>query len=102
MKTEDRHSVWFCSSCNGMADNALELELYCLLSILDGLDFMFGKKHWNRGAIKYLDTLMEGMVDYQRLEDLKFEDICWNWSCCRFTWQSRRVSEIASRTEQGG
>ena len=22
MKTEDRHSVWFCSSCNGMADNA--------------------------------------------------------------------------------
>ena len=23
MKTEDRHSVWFCSSCNGMADNAL-------------------------------------------------------------------------------
>ena len=20
MKTEDRHSVWFCSSCNGMAD----------------------------------------------------------------------------------
>ena len=23
IKTEDRHSVWFCSSCNGMADNAL-------------------------------------------------------------------------------
>ena len=22
MMTEDRHSVWFCSSCNGMADNA--------------------------------------------------------------------------------
>ena len=22
MKTEDRHSVWFLSSCNGMADNA--------------------------------------------------------------------------------
>ena len=22
MKTEDRHSVWFCSSCNGIADNA--------------------------------------------------------------------------------
>ena len=21
MKTEDRHSVWFCSSCNGTADN---------------------------------------------------------------------------------
>ena len=63
---------------------------------------MFGEKHWNRGAIKYLDTLMKGMVDYQRLGDLQFEEICWNWSCCRFTWQSRRVSEIASSTEQGG
>ena len=62
---------------------------------------MFEDKHWNMGANKYLDTLMEGMVDYQRLGDLKFEEICWNWSCCRFTWQSRRVSEIASRTEQG-
>ena len=54
------------------------------------------------GAIKYLDTLMEGMVDYQRLGDFQFEGIWWNWICCRFTWQSRRVSEIASRTEQGG
>ena len=27
-----------------MADNA------SLLSILDGLDFMFGDKYWNRGA----------------------------------------------------
>ena len=63
---------------------------------------MFGEKHWNRGAIKHLDTLMEGMVDYQRLGDLQFEEISWNCSCCRFTWQSRRVSEIASRTEQGG
>ena len=63
---------------------------------------MFGEKHWNSGAIIYLDTLTEGMVDYQRLGDLKFEEICWNWSCCRFTWQSRRLSEITSRTEQGG
>ena len=62
---------------------------------------MFGEKHRNRGAIKYL-YLMEGIVDYQRPGDLKFEEICWNWSCCRFTWQSRRVSEKASRTEQGG
>ena len=62
---------------------------------------MFGEKHWNRGVIKYLDTLMEGMVDYRRLGDLKFEEICWNWSFCRFTCQSR-VSEIASRTVQGG
>ena len=47
---------------------------------------------------------MEGMVDYLRLEDfgdvvnlcktlgdlrdlgdLQFEEICWNWNCCRFT-----------------
>ena len=62
---------------------------------------MFREKHWNRGAIKYLDTLMEGMVDYQRLGDLQFEEIYWNWSCCRFTWQSQRIY-IASRTEQGG
>ena len=48
-----------------MADNA------SLLSILDGLDFMFGEKHWNRGAVKCLDTLMEGMVDYRRLGDLR-------------------------------
>ena len=75
---------------------------HCLLSFLDGLDFMFGEKHWNRGAIKYLGTLMEGMVDYQRPGDLQFEEICWNWSCCHFTWQSRRVSKRASRTEQGG
>ena len=37
---------------------------------------MFGEKRWNRGAIKCLDTLMEGMVDCQRLGDLKFEEIC--------------------------
>ena len=30
---------------------------YCLLGILDGLDFMFGEKHWNRGAIECLDFL---------------------------------------------
>ena len=30
---------------------------------------MFGEKHWNRGDIKCLDTLMEDMVDYRRLGD---------------------------------
>ena len=43
---------------------------HCLLSILDGLGSMFGEKRWNRGAIKCLDTLMEGMVDCRRLGDL--------------------------------
>ena len=45
---------------------------------------MFGEKHWNRGAIKYLDTLMEGMVDYRRLGDLHFEVICRNWNYYHF------------------
>ena len=36
---------------------------HCLLSILDGLYFMLGEKHWNRGAIKCLDILTEGMGD---------------------------------------
>ena len=45
---------------------------------------MFGEKHWNRGAVKRLDILMEGMVDYRRLGDLHFEVICWNWNCCHF------------------
>ena len=59
-----------------MADNA------SLLTILDGLVFMFGEKHWNRGAIKCLDTSIEGMVDYRRLGDLQFEVIGWNWNYC--------------------
>ena len=45
---------------------------------------MFEEKHWNRGAVKCLDTLMEGMVDYRRPGDLHFEVICWNWNYCRF------------------
>ena len=30
---------------------------------------MFEEKHWNREAVKCLDTLMEEMVDYRRFED---------------------------------
>ena len=51
---------------------------HCLLSILDGLDYMFGEKHWNGGV-----SAGTGIIVV-------------------FTWQSRRVSEIASRTEQRG
>ena len=58
MKTEDRHSVWFCTGATEWL-----ITHHCLLSILDGLDFMFKEKYWNRGAIKCLDILMEGMVD---------------------------------------
>ena len=25
--------------------------------------------------------------DLRVLEDLQFEEICWNLTCCRFTWQ---------------
>ena len=62
MKAEDRHSAWFCSKCNGTADNASLFVEY-----LDGLDFIFGEKHWNRRAIKCLNILMEEMVDCRRL-----------------------------------
>ena len=31
---------------------------------------MFGEKDWNRRAVKYLDTSMEGMVYYQDWEIL--------------------------------
>ena len=51
--------------------NRAKLHLSCFQSllveyfgILDGLDFMLEEKHWNRGAIKCLDILMKGMVDY--------------------------------------
>ena len=37
-----------------------------------------------QGAVKCLDTLMEGMIDYRRLGVLHFEVICWNWNYCRF------------------
>ena len=79
MRREDRHFAWFWSSCDGMADNASLFVEY-----LDGLDFICGEKHWIRGAVECLDSLMEGMVDYRRLEDLHFEVICWNWNYCRF------------------
>ena len=62
------------------------ITYYCLLSILDGLDFMFGEKHLNSGAIKCPDTLM----------DLGF------WWIAVLPGNSWRVSEIASRTKQGG
>ena len=30
---------------------------------------------------------MEGMRDLRDLRDLQFEEICWSWNCCSFTWQ---------------
>ena len=42
------------------------------------------RKALERGAVKCLVTLMEGMVNYRRLGDLHFEVICWNWNYCRF------------------
>ena len=49
---------------------------------------MFEEKHHNRGAIKCLDIMMEGMVDYYDFG--RFEVIHWNWNYCRFTWQSMK------------
>ena len=30
---------------------------------------------------------MKTLGDLRDLGDLQFEEICWNWNCCRFTWQ---------------
>ena len=30
---------------------------------------------------------MKTSGDLRDLRDLQFEEICWNWNCCRFTWQ---------------
>ena len=79
MRTEDRYFVGF-----GAVATEWLITHHCFLSILEGFGFMFGEKHWNRGAVKCLDTLMEGTVDYRRLGDLHFEVICWNWNYCRF------------------
>ena len=31
--------------------------------------------------------LSKTLGDLRDLGDLQFEEICWNWSCWRFTWQ---------------
>ena len=31
--------------------------------------------------------LLKTSGDLRDLRDLQFEEICWNWNCCRFTWQ---------------
>ena len=59
MKAEDRHSVWFCSSYNGMADNApLFVEYFGWIGF-----YVWRETLEQGGAIKCLDILMEGMVD---------------------------------------
>ena len=41
-------------------------------------------KTWRfRRCGKYVKTL----GDLRDLGDLQFEEICWNWNCCRFTWK---------------
>ena len=30
---------------------------------------------------------MKTLGDLRDLRDLQSEEICWNWNCCRFTWQ---------------
>ena len=46
--------MWFCSSCNGMADNASLFVEY----------FGWIGEALEQGGTKCLDILMEGMVDY--------------------------------------
>ena len=40
-------------------------------------------KTWRFRCGKSVKTL----GDLRHLGDLQFEEICWNWNCCRFTWQ---------------
>ena len=65
-----------------MADNASLFVEY-----FGRIGFYVWREALEQGAVKCLDTLMEGMADYRRLGDLQFEEICWNWNFCRFTWQ---------------
>ena len=30
---------------------------------------------------------VKALGDLRVLGDLQFEETCWNWNCCRFTWQ---------------
>ena len=30
---------------------------------------------------------MKTLGDLRNLGELQFEEICWNWNCCRFAWQ---------------
>ena len=54
IKTEFQHSVWFCSSCNGMADNALLFVEY-----FGWIGLYVWREALEEGAIKCLDTLMD-------------------------------------------
>ena len=36
------------------------------------------------------------------LRDLQFEEICWNWNCCRFTWQVFEESPESTSHQVGG
>ena len=29
---------------------------------------------------------MKTWGDLRDLKGLRFEEVCWNWNCCRFTW----------------
>ena len=71
--------MWFWSSCSGMDDNAsLFVEYFGWIGLYVWTEAL------EQGAVKCLNTLMEGMVDYRRLGDLHFKIICWNWNYCRF------------------
>ena len=49
----------------------------------DGRNGRLSKTWRFRRRVKSVKTL----GDLRNLGDLQFEEICWNWNCCRFTWQ---------------
>ena len=45
---------------------------------------------------------MKTLGDLRDLGDLQFEEICWNWNCCRFTWQVFEESPESYLSPSGG
>ena len=44
-------------------------------------------------------TSVKILGDLRDLGDLQFEEICWNWNCCRFTWQV--LKSLRNHTSHG-
>ena len=64
----------------------------------DGRNGSLSKTWRFRRCDKYVKTLR----DLRDLGDLQFEKICWNWNCCRFTWQVFEESPESYPSPSGG
>ena len=48
------------------------------------------------------DKSVKTLGDLRDLGDLQFEEICWNWNCCRFTWQILKSLQNHTSHRVGG